>query len=406
MASFSFGGGGGQALPTCAFSSCNKEVYYDYRTNTAHDYCGRTCAKKNGEQLDQPHGNCHQCKLQGCSETVAFDEQNDRAHDFCGYSHYEAAVQSGQWKVADRRPRKKHKHRSSSSSSSGGSGSTCKLFGCSAPVWTDNTNNQEYDYCSRTHANRAAERGELPPSDTGYARSFSGNSGSGMGDWSLNLLKSSHPKYANVRDQFLNQWAKADPAQSAVQVVRIYQIKNPQQVYNSFLHCVEQRGENTVVRRFHGTGVECQVGVDPNAGPCDSATCPLCNICRVGFSLDFVNRRVGGPLGAWLRYGPGLYFSKCSGKSNDYNSTSVVQKGPRGAQSVPHRSMFLCKVALGRNRIEYEDDMGLTKIILNGQGFDSISGKVGQQGSLNFPEDVVFDSCAAIPSYMIVYSIY
>ena len=278
---------------------------------------------------------------------------------------------------------------------------TCKLYGCSAPVWEDPTNNTEFDYCSRTHADAARSRGELPAQNNNIARSFSGNSTSGK--WSLNLLSPSHPKHGDVKHQFESQWSKP----TDVQVVRIYQIITPPSVHASFNAIASVRGN--VHRRFHGTGQTCNVGVDPNAGPCESSSCPICNICRVGFSLDFVNQRAGGPGMNWLRYGPGLYFSNCSGKSNDYTSTVRMQPGPRGNQPVQHRTMLLCKVALGMNRQTIVDEKDLTKQTLNMQGFHSISGIVappGQGGTLNHPEDVVFDAEAAVPSYLITYAIY
>jgi hypothetical protein len=412
--SYSSSSSGEQKLPECALQGCTKDVFVDKRTGIQHDYCGRTHAKQDGNNVSVPHGICHTCKLDGCEKNVYYDEETGRVHDFCGLTHARMALKSGEWKVADKRPQKKLRNRggsgsnssSSSSSSSGGGGSstgrTCSLFGCSAPVWEDPTNNKKYDYCSRDHADVARERGELPSGDENIARSFAGSSN--RGHWSLNLLKNTHPKWAQVRHQFLQKWEKP----TSVQVVRIYQIRNPPEVFQAFTSCACDLGEDTVVRRFHGTSVQCDVGVNPNSGPCNSSTCALCNIMRVGFSLDFVNSRSGGPALSWLRYGPGLYFSQCSGKSNDYTGTKAMKPGPRGTLSVPHRSMLLCKVALGRNKETIYDEPNLTKEALNQEGFDSISGKVqeGGLGTLNFPEDVVFNSEAAIPSYLISYCIY
>ena len=118
-----------------------------------------------------------------------------------------------------------------------------------------------------------------------------------------------------------------------------------------------------------------------------------------------MNGRTGGPPGPrWLRYGAGLYFSRCSGKSNDYTQVRATQPGPRSSQSVPHHSMLLCKVALGRNKKTLNDDRELTKEKLLNEGYDSISGNAGVD--LNFPEDVIFDSDAALPSYLITYCLY
>ena len=57
----------------------------------------------------------------------------------------------------------------------------------------------QFDYCGRTHAEKAASRHELVPVD-GVSRSFSG--GRVGGEWSLNMLTNAHPKYADVKTQF------------------------------------------------------------------------------------------------------------------------------------------------------------------------------------------------------------
>ena len=69
--------------------------------------------------------------------------------------------------------------------------------------------------------------------------------------------------------------------------------------------------------------------------------------------------------------------------------------------------MFLCRVALGRtlNTTEPLLDLQATAQALQA-GHDSVTGlTVADGGKLNFEENVVYSSAAAIPSYIIIYKI-
>ena len=94
-----------------------------------------------------------------------------------------------------------------------------------------------------------------------------------------------------------------------------------------------------------------------------------------------------------------MYFSRHSGKSNDYNTFRVINGGRGGDRE--WKSMFLCNVALGNT---YITNKGYDE---KPDGFDSLTGVPGGNGphALNYEECVVYDESQAIPSYLIVYSL-
>jgi hypothetical protein len=59
---------------------------------------------------------------------------------------------------------------------------------------------------------------------------------------------------------------------------------------------------------------------------------------------------------AALRYGPGLYFSSTSGKSNDYATHSERLRGSRR-----WRTMFVATVAAGRAYCTHEAELDVTR---------------------------------------------
>jgi hypothetical protein len=205
-------------------------------------------------------------------------------------------------------------------------------------------------------------------------------------DWSMTRIVSGHPKYDSVVAQFAGCWHKA----GTPRVHHILQIRNPTEVYEAFSQYAERCGN--VCRRFHGTSThaDCLGGLDLGAKPCQRKECAVCNICRVGFSLER-----SGSSTSFSRFGKGSYFSATSGKSHDYSTLS--EKAVNGTRM---RLMFLCKVAVGRAYRTQEDRPDL---IAPPAGFDSVVGVPGKR--LNYDECVVYDEHAAMPSYLIAYSV-
>ena len=127
----------------CATLDCQQPVYVDPRNNISHTYCGRTHAlAAKGQQLQPPHGICHECNLAGCRTSVAFDVSTGRVHDFCSLAHAQEAIQKGQWVSPQWLNLSKLK---------AGSVGGCRLPGCLLSVYTDGST-RTYDYCGRSHA--------------------------------------------------------------------------------------------------------------------------------------------------------------------------------------------------------------------------------------------------------------
>jgi len=170
-------------------------------------------------------------------------------------------------------------------------------------------------------------------------------------------------------------------------------------------------------RLFHGTGLgpRCGFGIDPRSGPCGGGGCALCSICRRGFSLDAAGRHGGSSMA--LRYGRGLYFSATSGKSHDYAGGSKRARPDGSGRAVSWFVMLLCSVAVGRpyetarGHIPEEEVLRLVRGEQGGSGgdgngdsgaFGSVSGLVGPD--LNYDETVVYDEAAALPSFLVAYT--
>lgn len=144
----------------CSRQGCSRRVFVDARTGIEYDYCGRTHAnaalEEQGLQLRPPHGMCHKCKLDGCARTVWYDESSDRVHDFCCRSHAQQAQRKGLWPESNRRLQGQSQ-----------SHNRCALPSCSAPRFVDQDTGFMHDFCGRTHAKQAQERGMIGCTGTG-----------------------------------------------------------------------------------------------------------------------------------------------------------------------------------------------------------------------------------------------
>jgi len=209
----------------------------------------------------------------------------------------------------------------------------------------------------------------------------------------------SHPKSAGVKEQFLAAWRHSGLAKPTVQ--RIYQIRNPPQVFAAY---EQYRGDfgGAEARYFHGTSQICDFGSNLSKPPCESSACAVCNICRAGFDIQRARtEESGGTPNFALRYGEGSYFAPDSSKSHSYN-----QGSHRDTTHGKYRVMFLCKVAKGGNphettasNISHRD----VEMLIRG-GHTAIIGRTSPEpDGLNFEEVVVYQNAAAIPSYLIVY---
>lgn len=74
------------------------------------------------------------------------------------------------------------------------------------------------------------------------------------------------------------------------------------------------------VRRFHGTGLKCTLGINGKAKCCTDPTCAVCNIIQQGFDMAYSSDG---------RYGKGLYgvstYSYRQPTSAGYTVSSIAR---------------------------------------------------------------------------------
>lgn len=263
----------------------------------------------------------------------------------------------------------------------------CGLPGCSRL-------RQVRDYCCEQHERRAIAGRMAAPTDPGVDRVFYGASG----DHVYHHLTNQDGARESVRGRFLEHWGKDEPGARVERIFRITPSPLLCEEHERYALHVGNRRE-----RFHGTGAKCDFGIDQKSQPCSDAGCALCSISARGFRLDRNGtgpnfRRVNFSTASGLRYGPGLYFSATSGKSHEYAGGSErIRHGRRW------RSMFLASVAAGRAHLAYEDSLDIDR---PPAGCDSVVGETrAKGGSLNYDELVVYTERAALPQYLIVYSL-
>lgn len=397
----------GRAL--CALPNCHNARHRDAVTGIEHDFCGRShaaeYARLNGQQLPAPHGICHVCKLPECNEEVFYDSSDERVHEFCCKTHALEAIDRGLHPPSNRPKQMGGRLHASQQ---------CALPGCTAPKFHDPDTGEVRDYCGRSHARLASQRGTQPPpaalgTPDWFERTWKGTRGSG--DYELATLTRAHPKYERIKQQFCASWDQRSSGPTPT-VLRVLQVRNPQDVFERYEGYKRQLASASrpvrEERRFHATSMACDFGITQSQAPCVDPSCAVCSIAQTAFKLD---RAGGGPLMpnlGFLRYGAGLYFSKTSSKSHAYGGGSERRRGPGGSEA--HRVMFLCKVALGealRTASDRLDEAQInTEVRARGGGgaYDSVVGlTTAEGGSLNYEESVVYSEAAAIPSYLIVY---
>ena len=270
----------------------------------------------------------------------------------------------------------------------------CGLAGCSQP-------RRYRDYCCEEHERRALAKRTAAPTDPGTDKIYFGASG----DHAYHHLTRLDAGREPVKTRFLEHWAKdrADASQwiERPRVERIFRIvPSPQlrEARESYAAAVGNRRE-----RFHGTGARCCFGIDLNAQPCADDSCALCSIAAGGFRLAHsgTGPNAGvlnfGPANG-LRYGRGLYFSATSGKSHDYAGGSERLRGGRR-----WRTMFMASVAAGNAFCTLEGQLDISR---PPDGHDSVVGETrAKGGQLNYDELVVYSEQAALPQYLVVYSL-
>jgi len=260
-----------QGLRYCGFQGCKRPVHIESMTGREHDYCGRTHAAaaqaKQGKALRAPHGDCHVCALPGCSRPIFFDPEIGRVHDFCGITHAQEAERQGLWPKSNRKRQ-----------GQGDENNRCALPGCSAPRFVEIETGYMHDFCGRTHARQAQAKGMLGAKEACVEegnqvdRVWAGRDGEP--EYVISMLTKKHPRYQGIKAQFHDTWLHPGPKPT---VMRIYQVRNPEHVFNTFsrykdflMEGAEKMGERVrhreainEVRRWHGTSMSnnCSFGM-------------------------------------------------------------------------------------------------------------------------------------------------
>jgi predicted RNA-binding Zn-ribbon protein involved in translation (DUF1610 family) len=225
-----------------------------------------------------------------------------------------------------------------------------------------------FGFCSQQHFLLSRQQGVLAPASLDIEAVFAGPSG----DFSVSLLSSNHDNFEYVSNRFISRWIKPFKKNGGLPVVRrIFQIRISPLIYENFK--MQAASLSGLEHLFHGTSQlqECEFG-RTKCPPCADKNCCVCNICRISFSMSKVKRKVS------LRYGNGLYFSSVSVKSNDYSdgSEKIIFDGSENSR---WRSMFLCKVVLGKpHRTKLKKLPGLP------DGYNSVMGEVGPALNYDF----------------------
>ena len=144
-----------------------------------------------------------------------------------------------------------------------------------------------------------------------------------------------------------------------LKVVKIEKVVN-EKLELAFEKAVTQGSGTRVVQKFHGTSDEA-----------------VESIIKDGFRM---------PAHPGM-YGRGIYFATDSTKSAQYSGNS--------------NKLLLCKVHLGKSRVEKRANSDLCKQKVKGEGFDSVFAPRGS--AVINDEFIVYDSAQAVVEYIIHY---
>eukprot|EP00698_Gefionella_okellyi_P022645 TRINITY_DN752_c0_g1_i1.p1 TRINITY_DN752_c0_g1~~TRINITY_DN752_c0_g1_i1.p1 ORF type:complete len:683 (+),score=104.00 TRINITY_DN752_c0_g1_i1:44-2050(+) len=297
------------------------------------------------------------CGLAGCTRPCARD--GGKVFEFCGRAHGQEFKQQQTAKVDQF--------------------GKCMHRGCDKPRHVKPSGDVD-DYCCRQHESQSQQDPEPH----------------------VVVLKPSEKKFQDIKAQFEAKWTKTAYGHPSVVSIAQLQMASPiRQAYTTYRKSLIERqpaikvfgagGPGNEQRRFHGTGIKCQLGMPGNNTLCSRTDCAVCGISRTNFRLSKAFAKTG-----WGRFGRGLYFTSTSSKSHDYNKDSEIGLGAN------RRCTIMVQVMIGRGCELTQDDQSLT---VAPSGYDSVLGQVGGGGALNYDELVVYSEDHVIPKYLIIYDI-
>jgi len=329
--------------------------YYDTGTGKLHPFCGKGCASKAPKVATAVCDHCQQRPRSG-------------SHPYCGKTCAVAAKQK--------------------------KSETCSLTGCTGRA-TRYPIGSYWNYCSAGHEELAL-RGCIYCRAVPYIGDYFPLCAScdsylvGHGPFLLPVPQD-HTTYWAVVDQFNAAWAHPTKPPQIRMVYRIVPAPSVWDNYWAYRDILEAKGQFSAQGKYpgnehllwHGTTRACRIGESGQNVFCTSSKCSLCSIARGSFNMAHASA------GAWQRYGPGIYTSTKSSKSNDYAKNKIKS---------PWKAMLLNNVLAG---FEYTTQFSEPHLKGPPSGFDSVYGQPGKD--LNYDELVVYTDHAIRPAYLLMY---
>ena len=180
--------------------------------------------------------------------------------------------------------------------------------------------------------------------------------------------------------QFRATWKKG----TAPKISFIYSITNVflQQKWESYKQELRRKGHDQVCEEYyHGTEIACDIVNSKQL--CSAGNCGVCGIASAGMDQNHIRKD------SFQRFGHGFYLAPDSSKCHAYSTNTNGHK---------YRAMLLCNVLPGEKHLLSK---GIQRLARPPQGCDSVYGVVGPE--LNYPELVVYNSHAVLPTHIIGY---
>ncbi|PCH44628.1 ADP-ribosylation [Wolfiporia cocos MD-104 SS10] len=370
----------------CEYPGCRRTVWKD-PDGSYSSYCGT--AHRNAV-ASTPSAVSKQPLCKNCQKRPAYVE-GSRVHDFCGIRCATEFHQTGRPSASPQSPR-----------APGGRGGVCGLAGCQKPVFKP-TNGPPSGYCSNAHRLEAVAKGQAEAClscgkwpkamvDENISDFCSQKCGQDVVNKAPIILEVNrqHEAFRSVAKQFTDSWKHPTAKPTVLRVWKIFSDQDHNDDFARYRLSVERRTglkNGHSLRRWHGTKRACQIGDDrspQNVKVCSQQTCSVCSIIRTSFNSAHFGRRFN-----YGRFGPGIYTSATSSKSNDY----VDELG-----GSPYKALLLNDVVLGKTKKEYTDQPNYTEAPA---GYDSVIGEPG--GDLNYDESIVYKNEAIRPLFLVIY---
>lgn len=235
------------------------------------------------------------------------------------------------------------------------------------------------------------------------ASSFSG----GEGGFVRTVSRSHSDVWTHANTLMMSTWISRDRYEFTG-LIKVEEVHNPklQQAYDRHKEVLAKRVQQAGTHShepYQQTGMQGGTVLDPVDpsiyanetlvfhGCAPEAVEP---ICLNGFQKVFWQSATG----SWQRFGPGFYFALQANKSHSY-PLQIMRKLQPGDHK---RQMILSRVARGR---VHETTKNLSHLKGSApDGFDSVHGKAGMEGSeMNDDELVVYDEGAILPFAIVTY---